>query len=252
MLIQTTEVRMNQAVIAKYQKLLALASDNPESPESQSAFKKAGEFAAKHGISSADLEVDGHVGDQFMESSHVECWDRNHLYWDTQLIRIITEAFDCKVCKSSPRKDGAVASYLLMGTTTDVQLANWYWKFLKIRIARQAEVEFHLVADQKKCALGITLAVGLRLKDMYAAKEAVMTGDTKALVVVKKADVEKAFKKEHPHLRAGSQYTSSGSRDAFHRGKELGKNMGLSQPVAGSNNKTEALSPTGAILIGND
>ena len=245
---------MNKAVLERYRKMLALASDDPKSPESQTAFKMAGEFAAKHGLSEADLDVEGHLTDDMIEEVKLDIWDRNTMYWDSQLALAICEAFDCAVCRTANTNNpNAYKAYKILGGKTDVSLATWYWKFLKIRIARQAEVEYHLVRDQKECAMGIVYAVGIRLKEMYEAKEEMMTPDTKALVVVKKADLEKAKKEHWPRLSGGVSFQNNqATPGAFRKGMKIGENMGLSQPIAAGNNNQRELSPTGAALIGKD
>jgi hypothetical protein len=70
-----------------------------------------------------------------------------------------------------------------------------------------------------------------RLLELYRRVQEIIPSDCRALVLVKKQEVDEFKAKEFPRLQKGSKITMNGSRAAFEAGKEAGKKVNLSRPI---------------------
>ena len=127
----------------------------------------------------------------------------------------------------------------LVGTKHDIELAQWYYNFLKVRIAKLAETKFRLQRDRKSYGYGCVLAVGDRLEKMFKkAQEEVRSAETTALVVVKKEEVSKEFNRIYPKRIKKRGPKIDPYSKAFYKGHEDGKKMALNVTI-GNNGYTK-------------
>lgn len=223
---------VDEKILNRIKKLLALAGENgftnDNKNEANAAFKKAAALMEKHGLAIADVNAEtGEVSD--IMNVKIRQGQGKYKIWANQLAAILAKCFDCKVILVGPENQAFI------GTKSDVELCIWYYNFLKIRIARGASKKFHYVRDQKTYGLGCVSALRDRLYNMYlTAQEEVRSEQTKALVVVKNKEVEKAYKKFYPDAKEGrAQKFNFGSMSAFHAGIKDGKSMAINQPIEG-------------------
>jgi hypothetical protein len=221
---------VDEAVLNKIKKLLALAGENgftnDNENEANAAFKKAAALMEKHGLAIADVNSEtGEVTD--IQNVVIRQGQGKYKVWANQLAAILAKCFDCKVILIGADNQAFI------GTKSDVGLCIWYYNFLKIRIARGASTKFHYVKDQKTYGLGCVSALRQRLYDMYLkAQEEVRSEQTKALVVVKNQEVEKRYNELYPNARkTQARKFSMGSSSAFHAGLRDGSKMTINQPI---------------------
>lgn len=222
---------VDDKVLERIKKLLALAGENgftnDNENEAKAAFRKAAELMEAHGLAIADINKEtGKVSgiDQFS----IRQGQAKYRIWANPLAGILAKCFDCRVILVEENQ-------VVVGVKSDIELFTWYYNFLKIRIARNASTKFRLVADQKTYGTGCVAALRTRLLDMFTkVREEVRTEQTKALVVVKKQEVDKTFKKWFPHTKKHSPKRKlTGSSEAYNAGVRDGQTMALNKSIGG-------------------
>ena len=225
-------------IFAKIQKLLALGAG--ESAEAKSAMEKAGKLMADNNIGLEDI-TDGAIKKDSIFEEVVNISAKHITVWEVNLAKALCEAFGCECLKQvTPMFE----QRMFLGTKSDLKLLIWYYKYLRIKVAREAETKFRLVRDQKSFGVGAVNTLSHRIMDMFAAKQKVMSNDTKALVVVKTDAVEKYIQKTYNVVRGRKRNLHNLNHDAVQAGQEAGRNMSISRPVTGTR------SATGASMIG--
>lgn len=121
---------INNNVIAKLRKLLALATNNTQKEEMESAMTKAMQIAIEHNIDLSTIKeaADKKQLDVIMKS--VDCGQRfgvchRFICW------ILQDHFSVKTIYSGSRNQGRVL--ILVGTETDVEMATFVYSFLTSR-----------------------------------------------------------------------------------------------------------------------
>jgi hypothetical protein len=229
---------MDERLVAKIQKLLALGAS--EGPEAKSAMAKAGQLMAENDIGLEDIS-DGSLKEEGILEELVSLTSKNILVWEVTLAQTLCKAFDCRCLKQTSWSGDKRA---FIGTKSDLKLLIWYYKFLRIKVAREAETKFRLVRDQKSFGYGAVQTLSYRIMDMFAAKQQAMTNDTKALVLVKTDAVEKFINSNYRITPGRRQTISNINGNAVSAGQEAGRNMSLNRPITGNK------SATGAPMIG--
>ena len=232
---------MDKKLLRKIQKLLALGAG--DGPEAESAMKKAGELMAANNIGLEDI-TDGEIKDDGILEEAIKLNAKNIMVWEVGLSHAICSAFGCKQLK---RTDSRGSDRLFIGTKSDLQLATWFYKYLRIKIARESEVKFRLVKDQKTFGYGAVETLKDRLLEMFIAKETAMNDNTKALVVAKDAAVGRFIRENYNVRRRKSQPLNISNEAALFAGLEAGRKMSINRPITAS--KTSKVSPTGARML---
>ena len=224
---------IDERIVDKIRKLLALGSNNPESNEAGAALKKAAELAEMYGLSLADVDkTSGETKIERMTLATVNM--RRYGMWMSPLAGKIAKIFDCHVVISADGGD-----YTFVGTPTDMQLAIWYFKLIRLKIIRQGKSKFKTIKEQKTYGWGAVLTVTERLEEMFVkTQENIRTADTKALVVVKNDTVVKKFHEMYPNLRTQKSKITLGSREAFEAGQQDGRRMGIHSGEVGRRKQT--------------
>lgn len=221
---------MNEKILSKIQKLLCLAADNPDSPESQLAADRAAEMMAKYDIGFEDIKEDGTMANGGIEELEVTANAKHHQIWESQLAAVLRTCFDCKGLITS--YDGKDARKFI-GAKSDVKLLVWFYKYLRLRIAKQAEKEFRLQADQKIFGIGAVDSLEPRLVEMYKKKEEIIMSSSRSLVVNKQLAVNNFFSDKYKHLKRKSYSVGNGSRAAMVAGQAAGAAMSINQQLGG-------------------
>ena len=180
----------------KIQKLLALAGENglkqDNVNEGSSAMKKALELMEKYGLRFADFDKE--TGKSNVQQSRIPAADKRNGDWCGILINGISKIFNCRMVVTGDE-------YSIFGGSGDIDMLVWYYKFLKIKIARMGTPYNNNVKDKNNYCYGVTIKVLNRLKEMFEEAEALQTPETKALVLVASQDVEDAMNKAFPTLK---------------------------------------------------
>lgn len=221
---------MNSKIIDKIKKLLALAADNPDSPESQSAGEKAAALMAKHNIGCEEIKIgdDEHNQNQIKEEE-IRTTAKAHSEWENLLGGLLARIFDCDRYSTTYNKDLKTRTFI--GTPSDLALLTWYYKYIRLRVAKKAEEMFTTIRDKNEFGMSAIMALRPRFEEMYKQKTEESDG---ALVVVKKDAVTKYMKKTHGDLkRVAPKSRQRGGVEARNAGAEFGSKLSLNQQVEG-------------------
>jgi len=219
---------VDEKILERVKKLLALAGENglrnDNENEAKAAYRKAVMLMEEHGLAISDINKNGSVSN--IDRTFIRQGLEKYRIWANPLSAVLAKCFDCRVVLVGD-------SQAFIGTKSDIELMTWYYNFLKIKIARMASDKFTKQADQKAYGVGCMLALKTRLEQMFIkVQEEVRTDTTKALVVVKKAEVDKATSNFYPKLRQQrARSFSEKSNHAFYRGLEDGKKIGIGRPI---------------------
>ena len=218
--------QMNEKVLSKIQKLLCLAADNPDSPESKLAAERAAEMMAKYDVGFEDIKEDGTMADGGIDEVSISANAKHHQVWESQLAGALCDCFDCKRLVNSYED-----TRTFVGAKSDVKIVVWFYKYLRLRIAKQAEQAYRLQKDQKIFGLGAVQSLSPRLVAMYKKKKEVILSDSRALMVNKQLAVNNYFDAKYRGLSRKSYSTGSGSRAAMNAGVAAGASMSINQQV---------------------
>jgi len=222
---------MNEKILGKIQKLLCLAADNPDSPESKLAAERAAEMMAKYDVGFEDINEDGTISDDGIDEIQVSANSTHHQIWESQLSAVLCRCFDCQRFISTMGRNHRTRTFL--GTKSDVKIAVWFYKYLRLRIAKQAEHEFRLQADQKVFGLGAVRALEPRLVEMYEKKKEVILSDSRALMINKGKIVKDYLDRNYNLGRGRNHSVGNGSRAAMVAGQAAGSSMSINQQLGG-------------------
>jgi|GEM_PF-4442417 hypothetical protein len=220
-----------QKILDRLQKLLRLAADNPDSPESQLAGERAAELMAKYNVGLEDVKEDGTIDSSNILESDVVCTVKHHQAWETDLASALCEAFDCQRILTNADNGAKVRRFI--GTKSDVAVLVNFYKYLRLRIAKEAEHKYRLQRDQKMFGIGVARELRPRLVEMYKRKQEVSSEATNALVVCKKDAVANFLSSQYPSMKMKSYSMGSGSMAAYRDGLVVGKSMSINQQVGG-------------------
>lgn len=215
-------------VMDKIKKLLALGT-SPNENEAQSALSMAAKLMEKHNIAAADMEVheDGSVTMNVGENATHRMPKLTRM-WSERLIGVLDKCFNCQ---------SVIVTHfdqvITIGAPADLEMHIWYLKKLRLQIMKMAEHKYPLVKDQREYALGVTLTVAERLKEIFIeTREAERSEETTALVVVKNDEVQKRvdemFGKIKKSMVKGPELKN---REAFLSGRADGKNVRLHKEI---------------------
>lgn len=215
-------------ILIRIQKLLSLGSNNDQTHEAEAAMKKAAELAEEHGLALSDVNQEtGEVKNINRDS--VSLTHQRHNCWSLPLAEIVGNCFDCRtIIVKNPFTDNKM---VFIGTSTDLEMAVWYYKLIRLKTIRGASSEYTLVADQKMYGRGVIKTMRTRLEEMFKkVQEEIRTETTTALILVKNDAVDKEVKKQFPHLRSNTaSYKMSGNMSAYKKGIKDGETMGLNR-----------------------
>jgi hypothetical protein len=208
-------------ILERIKKLMNLGANNPEEKEAASALKKAAQLAEEYGLSISDIDPSTGKVSQ-VEYSIVKTMSTSHSCWSLPLASMVSKCFDCQVIKVQD-------TLHFLGTPTDIKMCLWFYKMIRIKTIMQAKKKYRLVGDQKQYGMGVYMAISKRMREMYIIpREAERSQNTRDLVVVKNAEVDKKVNELFPRLR--KQKCNSPvitNLAAFEKGVEAGRTMGL-------------------------
>jgi hypothetical protein len=227
------ENQMDVKILEKIQKLLALAADNPDGHESKLAAERAADLMAKYDVGIED--IDSHTGKMKQGAVVQETVDviaNFHQIWESSLGNLLCDCFDCK--RFIQTVDSKVISRSFLGAKSDVKLAVWFYKYLRLRIAKEAEKKYKTQRDQKSFGIGAVQGLAPRLTEMYKRKVDATPVDSRALVLTKQLAVQERYDEiAKTFTRKNRTYSANNITGAYHHGVEAGKTMSINQQIGG-------------------
>ena len=245
-----------QEIISRIMKLLELGDEdkNTNPHERELAQKKAAKLMADYAIDFKDLreEKKDNVFVTFTTDEGFE----GRIDWEATLAQAIAVVFDSQtvntVFGSRQWKHWKLS---FMGTKSDVEIAMFFFKYLRRTVGRLAESKvtletIHVPYGKKKSSFlkqsrtaycfGMMTMIGDRLKELYAKREEFFNSDCKALMVVKKNELADYVKQQFPGVRV-THARLNGDQRAFGWGEEDGKHVNLNRPIEHHNGGTAGL-----------
>ncbi len=127
-------ININEGVLRKIQKALALAKDNSSVHESQTALLLAQKLMLQHGISAADIESK-HAQSKEISHSNVTKFGRTP-WWKRQLGFIIAQNFRCTMYI---KREGTRNRVMFLGLKEDVEIAIQVYQYAEVFLQHHAQ-----------------------------------------------------------------------------------------------------------------
>ena len=231
---------MDQEVIAKIQKLMALGTSS-NANEASNAMAAAQAMMDKYRISMAELEEKTgekkekpiRDAEPFFEGARITSWRK-------YLIGYITKFNDCAYYHSSGYRN---TTYYVFGRESDLATARYMFAFAESEIARLCKLHCkgkgHVYADM--WCTGAVAGINEQLKAARTVTQAAVTTTAMVLLNERQAESRTAMYEMVPGLRPSTFVSHSrGSADAYNHGKVIGReciNMGTNQALPSGSKK---------------
>ena len=234
---------MNEQVIARLQKLLALAgSDNPN--EAALAMERAQALMREHDLSLADVALDG--SGAYVQESKISSQGKTLAWWEWQMGGWIAEAFDGQVIRIASQGYGRADTLHFIATRTDLAIIVDLFDRLRDTINRQAANHAKIVPGNGRKAgkayrAGMLNTLGKRLIALRdntrpAPDSRTATGLTGSeLLVIKDKAVMQRLCKIYPRFRfiKFGQNIRPDDRTSYAQGLADGHKVNLHRSVDG-------------------
>jgi len=214
-----------EKALERVKKLLALAKDNPNEHEAETAMLHAQEILAKYGMTLKDIEGEQQELKKVIEISVTEPSGRIP-WWKKQLAMVIADNFKCKTFMGGFRYNSSI---IFFGLELDVEIAKEVYQYAELIVDKLAKSYVGKTYRQGKSTKGVRnefiwgFITGLRDKFQEQINK-----NNWGLVLVTDALVEKQYneKKLRKSSNSGIQPEFSGDRDARAKGYQEGQNFG--------------------------
>lgn len=248
-----------EAIITKIMKLMELGNEekNSNAHEREAAMKMAAKLMADYAIDFVDLKNNKPKDDAFI-TLDVEGSSEIKVDYEAQLANAIAYAFDCKLVNSYDYKEfQRIWKLVFLGSKHDIEIVVYFFKFLRRTLgvmatknvtkesikasdpykARRITTQYIEQARRNYC-FGMVRTIDERLKELYAKREEFVPSDCKALMVVKKDDLDKFMREKFPNLHYSRPTLLKGDMNAFHKGRDDGHKVNLSRPIDNHSSST--------------
>lgn len=225
-----------ESTIEKIKKMLALAANDPESEESKTAARMAGELMAKYQIEMFEIEEE--QAEAKVVKEEFETTIKSDELWQGQLAVILSEVFDCFVLRVRVGQTDYV--WRFFGHESDIALISWYFKFLRIKIGKMGSDRFKKKREKMDYCLGLVVGVREVLDIMFRSQQRNLNQETKDLVLLKRENVERQVREIHPNIRKGKSRAKT-DMSLVSQGITDGKKISLHKPVSGNTSNSTSV-----------
>lgn len=213
----------NEKVLARVQKLLALANGDANENESQSAMLQAQRLLATNNLSMDDVTINDKVDKEVQEMDGTE-WTRIP-WWQKELSHTVAENFRCYVFMKSWK---GKRKMVFLGTKEDTEVAVEVYKFAIEDIKYQARQ--YLRKRNIKGTRAMSNAVkndyiGGYLQGLKAKFQEQVNKEGWGLVLVKDDAVVKKFEDMDMSSERSRSRSTVNDNDAHNKGYKDGKNF---------------------------
>lgn len=237
--------KSKEEMVQKILKLLALGNDeNNYTPEREAAQKKAAQLMAEHSLKFADLKGKSPKG--MFTKIKVMGTEGEKINWEFSLSGAVARTFDCRVVGiTNPESDNQgywqdKFNMVFMGTKGDLELAVFFFTYLRRNVGRMSEARYNGKRDQATYAFGCVSSLQERMESLFKKKEEFIPSTGKELMVIKKDELEKFVKQEFPYLR-NTSFSIGNNHNAYSQGKADGKRINLNRPISHNGNATNRM-----------
>jgi len=218
-------------VLGKIKKLMALGMKHEDTPEGQSALHKAQCLMAKYDVRYIDVEDNGTVLDANMGRTDI-AWQKKSNDFESHLAGHIARTFDCQyvICNSFNR----TKIHVIIGTKTDMELAEWLFKFVRLQCYRLTEQHNYKGKELRNYLFGMNFTLCDRITATFGKVESekYTESDCTALILVKSDAVKRKVAEIFPRLKKGRKSRPlAGSMDAYLNGTSDGNKVSLNKAL---------------------
>lgn len=232
-------------IVKKIKKLLALAADNPDSPEAKLAAERAEELMTKYQIDSIEEEISSEFeGLTEEEINLVNTGGKNqrenyrsHLNyqsdnWEVRLGQIIAYLTDTRLILKSNK-------ICFIGFKKDIQLSSWYYKLLRLKIYKNVQEKYGYAKLHNKSkkiysyTMGYVASINQLVEQIINSRVQKQDNQCKDLVVQKKDIIQDYLKqqKETKPLSMSKGKENKFDYNAFDQGIKDGAKEKLNEPI---------------------
>lgn len=220
------------SIIERVRKLMALAGDNNNEHEVESALRFARKLMSEHGISEHEAAPDEAARQATVTVNEDEaCWRAGYARWEQYLCSVADKVCDTShYWRSSPVLKKMTPVFI--GCGRDCAVASALWLQLIVTIRTMARVRFgNGWGVSHRCyADGFVSGLYHKSCDMYHKEQ---TSAAAGAIVLRKADAIKKYIADELDLkkRRSNNCKQAFDRDAYNRGVIDGKNTSLNTKV---------------------
>jgi len=228
-----------ESILGKIKKLMALGVKHESTPEGQSALNKAKVLMEEHDVRFIDIEDDGTIQDENIGIVKVQ-WNKHRNDFESHLAGHIARTFDCDYVMTGKGKKGAVHS--IIGTKTDLDLAEWMFKYTRLQCYKLAKEHKYTGKELRTYFFGLFFVLREKITDSFGKIESKVKSEEEctALVVVKKDAVDRKMTEAFPNLKKGRKARKlSGSHNAYINGQADGEKVRINRQVADNGAKQQ-------------
>lgn len=237
-----------EEIIQKILKLMELGNEekNSNPNEREAAMRKVAQLMADYALDYADLKSSEPKENSFVKIESVDGTESRTVDFEAALAGAVGMAFDCKVINTH-RDFGWQMAFV--GAKHDLEIAVYFFKFLRrtmyamarlnvtrenVRpsIGRNYRSRINVEQARRNYCYGLVVTISQRLQDIYKRREEFIPSDSKALVVIKKDEVDRVFREAFPRAVAGRRSTLKGDLGAYRKGQEDGHRVNLTRPIS--------------------
>jgi len=220
---------MQNNIIEKIRKLLALAANNSSIEESASAASKAQAMLLEHHLSMAEIDLKEKPEEIQKHDLNIG-GNKRTIVWRQALHHRIAQAHFCKTIFYP-----GTTKKTIVGKPTHIQIVQYLYDYLSKEIERQykgwVERECFLSKPNfRSYALGAVAGIHGKFMEQRKATENTVGQACTALVVAEDKEVSVAFRQYFPHTTKVAR-TRIGNAEAYHAGRVAGGNMNIPQGV---------------------
>ena len=226
-----------QELVERVMKLLALGdadkNDNPH--ERENAQRLAAKLMAEYSLDFIDLKTHSKKEDLFARFD-VPGAEGVKVNWEFSLAGSVAKVFDCNLVGSHLKG----WDLCFMGTKSDLEIAVFFFKYLRRTVGRMAEVKYSKIQERNNYAFGMTITLKDRLDDLFKRRDEFIPSDCRDLMVLKKDDLQKFQKEQFPRTHQ-THFSIGKDAASYNRGREDGHRVNLSRPIGNGGTRSSVL-----------
>ncbi len=233
-MVMTSEKK--REMIDRVMKLLALgdADKNSNPHERENAQRMAAKLMAEYAIDFADLKKDAKRENTFARFD-VEGAEGIKVNWEFSLAGAVARVFDAKVIGSHQQN----WQLCFMGTKSDLEISIFFFKYLRRTVGVMSERRYPQTRERNNYAFGMVMTLQERLEELFAKREEFIPADCRALMVIKKDDLQTYVKEQFPRI-SHSSFNFGADSHSYHAGRADGKKINLSRPISNNGGAARA------------
>jgi len=222
-----------QSVLEKVKKLIALAGNNPNQEEAESAMMRAQQLLAKHGLSMAQAEASAGVKQEATEKQGT-VHSKAATWWQKLIADVIARNFRCRIYLNMFR--GGHTYLIFVGLPVDVEVASDIYDLAVGTAKREADKYLRLAKDK---ALVWNRSISVATRNDYirgwvgGLRESFRENvESNALVVVVPEEVNDHMQQKKLRQVPNSRTTTAGSEEARRSGRTDGSRFNRREKIA--------------------